>query len=498
MSLSAAINTAGTIFSNTGLQSAALATNIANASNPDYSRRVGTLVIDSSGAQKLSIDRTYDNGLVKQTMYSTAESAAQDTLQEKLERIRSLLGGNDYETSPSTYIAALRDNLQAYATKPNESTLASTVISSAQDVTNSLNNISSEIQSMRGDIDQEITNQVDQLNSLLKQFDGVNNTIKAGTATGKDVNNELDMRDRYLKQISKIVGIRTVTRGDNDMILYTSDGTMLYDGGPRKILFTPTAAFDAWTTGNPVVIDGVAMDEGENGNTTAKGSLQALLQVRDNVIPIYQAQLDETSRGLITMFAQTDQTDSNVDPIPGLFTYSNYAPGDQLPPPGSVVNGLSAQIKVNNSLVKSLSGEPTALRDGGYDVDDLNIGSAEYNGNPDKQAGYSAILDKYVQKFEEDQPFDEVTLLDASATIGDYATGSVGWLEQMISESAAAKDNKSAQLSRVSDALSNTTGVSLDEEMSLMLDLEQSYKASTKLVSAIDQMMQSLIESVGA
>jgi flagellar hook-associated protein 1 FlgK len=497
MSLATAITTAGTIFSNTGLQSSALATNIANASNPDYARRVGTLTIDSAGAQKLSIDRTYDNGLVKQVMYSTAESSAQDTLQEKLQRIRSLLGGNDYETSPSTYIATLRDSLQAYATKPSESTLASTVVSGAQDVANSLNNISSEIQSMRGDVDQQINTQVDSLNGLLKQFDSVNGDIKAGTATGKDVNNELDMRDRYLKQISQIVGIRTVTRGDNDMMIYTSDGAMLYDGGPRKILFSPQTAFGPSIDGNPVVIDGVPMQPGNNGNSTAKGSLQGLLQVRDSIIPTYQSQLDETARGLITMFAQTDQASSSVDPIPGLFTYSGYAVGDTLPPAGSLVDGLSAQIKVNDSLVKSLGGEPTALRDGGYDVDGLNIASSDYNGNPSGNAGYSAMLDNYVQSFENEQPFDEATLLDANATIGDYATSSVGWLEQYISESAAAKDNKSAQLSRVTEALANTTGVSLDEEMSLMLDLEQSYKASSKLVSAVDQMIQSLLAAVG-
>lgn len=514
MSLATAITTAGTIFSNTGLQSSALATNIANASNPDYSRRVGTLTIDSSGAQKLTIDRTYDNGLVKQTMYSTAESSAQDMLQEKLERIRSLLGGNDYETSPSTYIATLRDNLQAYATKPNESTLASTVISSAQDVANSLNNISAEIQSMRGGIDQEITNEITQLNGLLKQFDDVNGKIKSGTPLGKDINNELDMRDRYLKQISGIVGIRTFTRGDNDMVLYTTDGSVLYDGGPRNILFTPKPAYDAGTTGNPVVIDGMPVTEGENGNTTAKGSLQALLQVRDTIVPVYQKQLDETARGLITMFAQTDQNNptTGIPDIPGLFTFADYTydpdpslPNVNLPSADKlyagldpeVYPGLAAQIKVNDNLIKNKGGEPTLLRDGGYDVDGKGIASTDYLGNPTADAGYSAMLDDYVQKFEEDQTFDENSLLDKSATISDFATGSVGWLEQFVSESAAAKDNKSAQLSRVTEALSNTTGVSLDEEMSLMLDLEQSYKASSKLVNAVDQMIQSLLESVG-
>lgn len=496
MSLSSAISTAQTIFSNTGLQSAALATNIANASNPDYSRRVGTLTIDAAGGQKLSIDRTYDNGLVKQTMYSTAESTAQDTLQEKLERIRSLLGGNDYETSPSTYISTLRDNLQAYATKPNESTLASTVISSAQDVSDSLNSISSEIQSMRGQIDVEIDNLVEELDGLLVQFKQVNDTIKAGTATGADVNNELDMRERYLKEISEIVGIRSFTRGDNDMVLYTSDGTMLFDVDARDIMFTPSAAYDASTDGNPLIIDGVAMEPGENGNTTARGSLQALLQVRDEVIPTYQSQLDETARGLIEMFAQQDQTGSGLDALPGLFTWEDYAAGDTLPTSGTLVDGLAAQIKVNDNLVKSKGGDPTLLRDGGYDVDNEGVASTDYLANVDGDASYSTLLDDLVANFETDLTFDSNTMLDTSTPISEYATGSVGWLEQLISESATAKDNKAAQLARVTEALSNTTGVSLDEEMSLMLDLEQSYKASSKLVSAVDEMIQALLSAV--
>jgi flagellar hook-associated protein 1 FlgK len=497
MSLATAINTAQTIFSNTGLQSAALSKNIANASNPDYSRRVGTLTVDSSGAQVLTIERTYDNGLVKQVVSSTAEAAGQETLHEKLERIRSLLGGNAYETSPSTYIATLRDNLQAYATKPNESTLATTVISSAQDVSNSLNSISSEIQSMRGTIDQEIGDLVEELEGLLDQFTDVNNAIKAGTTAGKDINNELDMRERYLKQISEIVGVRSFTRGDNDMVLYTSDGTMLFDVTARNIIFSPTAAYDASITGNPVIIDGVAIDAGESGNTTAKGKLQALLQIRDSVVPTYQSQLDETARGLIEMFAQTDRNATGVDPMPGLFSWSDYAGGDAIPTSGTVVAGLSAQIKVNDSLVKNLGGDPTLLRDGGYDVDGEGVASTDYLGNLDGDASYSTILDDLVQNFETDLTFDTTTLLDGSSTIGEYATGSVGWLEQLISESATAKDNKSAQLTRVAEALSNTTGVSLDEEMSLMLDLEQSYKASSKLVSAVDEMIQSLLAAVG-
>lgn len=497
MSLSSAISTAQSIFSNTGLQASALSKNIENANNPDYARRVGTLTVDSNGAQKLVIERTYDNGLVKQVMHSTADAAGQDVLQQKLQGIKSLLGGNDYETAPSTYLKTLRDNLQAYATKPNESTLAATVVSSAKDVANSLNGISTEIQSMRGTIDREISDLIEKLNGLLKQFTDVNGAIKSGTALGKDVNNELDMRERYLKQISEIVGVRSFVRDNNDMALYTTDGTMLFDAGAREISFVPQPAYDATTIGNPVVIDGQKVSAGESGNSTAQGKLQALLQMRDDIIPTYQNQLDETARGMVELFQQEDQTGGGANPIPGLFTWTGYAAGDLIPATGTLTPGLSAVLKVNDTLVKSLAGDPTLLRDGGYDVDGLGLATAAYLGNTNDEAGYSDLLDGYVAGFEAERDFDPDAMIDARTSIGEYATASVGWLEQLISESAAAMENKDAQLTRVSEALSNTTGVSLDEEMSLMLDLEQSYKASSKLVSTVDEMIQALLASVG-
>nr|MBP8938800.1 hypothetical protein [Agrobacterium sp.] len=37
---------------------------------------------------------------------------------------------------------------------------------------------------------------------------------------------------------------------------------------------------------------------------------------------------------------------------------------------------------------------------------------------------------------------------------------------------------------------------SLDEELSLLMDIEQSYKAATKLVTTVDEMLKSLMDMV--
>ena len=92
--------------------------------------------------------------------------------------------------------------------------------------------------------------------------------------------------------------------------------------------------------------------------------------------------------------------------------------------------------------------------------------------------------------------FDPATNLNPSTTIMSFATSSVGWLEELRSSASTGNDNKSALLARTQDALSSLTGVSMDEEVSLLLDLEQSYKAAAKLVSTVDAKMAALLEAV--
>jgi flagellar hook-associated protein 1 FlgK len=52
-------------------------------------------------------------------------------------------------------------------------------------------------------------------------------------------------------------------------------------------------------------------------------------------------------------------------------------------------------------------------------------------------------------------------------------------------------------LAQASEALSNATDVNMDDETALMLQLEKSYSASAKLISVINQMLQTLLNSVG-
>ena len=96
-----------------------------------------------------------------------------------------------------------------------------------------------------------------------------------------------------------------------------------------------------------------------------------------------QAQLDEMARGLVTLFAESDQVGGGAPTRPGLFTYSG-APA--MPAAGVVVPGLAASISVSASVDPAQGGDVNLLRDGAIS----DPGNAAYVYNTSGAAGFSS------------------------------------------------------------------------------------------------------------
>jgi flagellar hook-associated protein 1 FlgK len=459
MSLSAALNTAMSSLSNTSTQTSIVSKNLSNVGNANYARRSADLTTNAWGAEIAGISRTTDNALFRNNIASIAAASGQNTLLASIEQMRNLSGGNDYETSPSTVITQFYDSLQLYASKPGDPSAAQSAIASAVDVTNNLRDSSAALQKLRKESDDEIARQVDQLNSLLADFEDANNKIKLATRAGADASDSLDRRDALVKKISEIIGITTATRGDNDMALYTTDGATLFESVPRTVSFARTGGFGASTVGQAVLVDGIPVDAGIGGATTAQGSLAALLQVRDTVVPTYQSQLDEMARGLVLA-------------VPALFQYTGtYA---NVPADGVIMPGLSAALTVNPAMNQNVGGDPFLLRNG--------------------PAGYSDQLVAYIDAMDLARPFDPAAQLGESASLIALSASSVGWLEELRSQANQSSENKSAAYFRTSEALSNAVGVNQDEELAKLIELEQSYKATSRIVTVVDEMLRTLLE----
>lgn len=485
MSLTSALSIAQSALLNTSRQTSVVSRNVADASNPDYSRRTAVVTSSAPGSRVVEIQRAVNEQLFRRNLAATSSWQGQSTLLAGLETLRISVNGVDSASSPAALIGKLQEALHLYSATPSNRTLAENAVEAARQVVRGLNDGSQAIQTFRAQTDQQIAASVTDLNQLLAQFHDANKEVVAATRAGRDASESLDRRDSLLKKISEFVPVSTTTRGDNDMVVMTKDGAMLYEAVPRTVTFQPLAGYSAGSTGNGVYVDGVRIVGGNGANTDAAGSIAGLIQLRDSVAPTMQRQLDEIARGLVITFAETDP--SGVQPpMAGLFTWPG-APA--LPAAGTLVDGLAGTISVNAAMDSMLGGNPALLRDGGAN-------GAAYVWNSSGGASYADHLIALGGRLDAPMAFDPAAGIGSTATIGGYSTNSISWLEGLRKDASSAADAKSALLMHTAEALSNDTGVNIDHEMSLLLDLEHSYQASARLMKAVDDMLSALLAAV--
>ena len=485
MSLSTALSIAQSALRNTSRQTSIVSRNVSDASNPDYTRRIAVVTSMAPGARSVDIQRAASELLFKNNLGAMSSLEAQRTLYDGMERLGLAVNGADNASSAATAIGQLQQALQIYSASPSNRNLAENAIDAARQVVRTLNSGTQSIQTFRADMDSEIGSSVSELNNLLAQFKDANNDIVSGTRNNRDVSDSLDRRDSLLKQISSIVGISTYSRSDNDMVIMTKDGATLFETIPRTVSFQAQSVYAAGTTGNSVYIDGIPLQSGTGGNTNSSGRLAGLVQLRDSVAGTMQSQLDEVARGLITAFAETDGSGGPLPSLAGIFTWPG---GPALPPAGTIVDGLAGSISLNAAFDSSVGGNPNLLRDGGAN----GAGYVHNSGG----ASYADLLISYSEKLDQPMAFDPAASIGANQSVSAFSTNAISWFEGVRKDASSAAEGKEALATRTGEALSNATGVNVDMEMSLLLDLEHTYEASARLIKAVDDMLSSLLMAV--
>ncbi len=487
MSLSSVIQIAQNSLSNMTTRTSVLARNINEAGNSDYARREVQTISLSPGAGSASIRRITNLRLESALAGAVSVNSGQQVHSSLVDTLSGLLAGDDGELNVSAQLTALQSSLQTYSANPENALLASAVLSNAKEMVSGLNDATRTIQDFRLNVDKDIAQAGDDLNSMLSEFKVLNDSIRQGTQTCTDVNDALDRRTAVLSQISQIVPVSSFVRSNNDMVLVTASGAMLFETAPRTFSFTAQTALAPGTSGNPVYVDVIKLAVPNSNSASASGSLEALFRLRDTLAPTLQKQMDELARSLISVFSETDVTGGALAPMQGLFARSG---GPAFPTAGLVSNGLAGDIIINPAYDPESGGNIFRLRDGGAN-------GAAYLSNPSGAVSYSERLIGLSTGFDAGQPYDVSAGLAAQASLSAFSVQSSGWLAGLKSESAQSAIKAEAKYAMLSESLSNTKGVNIDTEMARLGEFEQAYQASARLLKAADQMLQDLLDAVG-
>lgn len=344
MSLTSALSFATSGLSATQSQISTVSNNIANADAAGYTKKTAATtsrVVSGQGAgvETAEVTSAVDKNLLRQRDSAASELAAADVTAAYLDSLQTALGSTDGDDGLTDAISDLSTALAALALTPESSGEAANVVSEAEDLAESINRLSDEIQSLRLQADQDIAAAVDSVNASLHRLDELNEQIAKNEALGLSTADLEDQRAAELESLSEKMNVTSFVDSDNQLYVYTSGGTPLLDSNVNELEFTGAGAVSSDLIYDPSASSGLSGITVGGEDITADitgGEIGALLELRDETLPAYQDAVNELAETLVDSMNAVHNKGTSL-PSPGSLTGTATVNGsDALDATGSI------------------------------------------------------------------------------------------------------------------------------------------------------------------
>ncbi|MBV1869153.1 MAG: flagellar hook-associated protein FlgK [Marinosulfonomonas sp.] len=456
--------------------------NVANAQTDGYGRRElvltsATLGGSGGGVAVSGTFRSVDQHTIGERRLADAAVGQTGVEAAFYERLETIIGLPDDPASLSARTAQLQAVLLEAASRPDSDNRLNAILSTATGLSDHINSASDQVQNLRMDADQEIGRQVDTLNENLVKIADFNYQIRLQIGAGNDGSGLMDQRQQLIDSLAAIVPFQEVPRDNGQIALYTPGGAILLDGKPAEVSFTAVGVIVPQMTQASGALSGLQIN-GQSISTASAGplsggSLIELFAVRDVYATQAQSQLDGVARDLVERFENPAVDPTRSIGSPGLFTDAGGAL--------NITNelGLAARLKINALVDPTDGGEIWRLRDG--------LGATAPG-----PVGNALIIQTM---------FDALGTpkIPASGGFSGVARSAVGLAGDLISQVngdlRGAEANQSFAYAKhdALKAIELRSGVDTDQEMQQLLLVERAYSANARVISTVDDMIQTLL-----
>jgi flagellar hook-associated protein 1 FlgK len=504
MGLGAALSIATSSLANVSSQLSLVSHNVANADTPGYVAETATQQSETVAGLGLGVvtgpvTREIDTALQAQAFQQASTVAGLQTTQTALQAIDAVQGTPGQGGDIASLLGGLQDQFSTLLTDPSSQTQQEAVVSSAGTLAQTINALSNTYTSQRQTAQDNIVSEVATINATLGtigQLSAQIVTLKSGGGSTADLENQ---RDQAVQQLEQLVDVNTLVQPNGDMLITTTGGAALPIHGSTDPLSTSTANVQPGTSYPGGGIPAITEDGADVTGQLTGGQLGANITLRDTTLPTYQAELDEFSQNLASRFSTQGLTLFS-DPT------GNVPAGGGSPVQSGYV-GFASEIQVNPAVQAS----PSLVRDG---TNASTPPAAVFTPNPaGGPAGFSTLIDNVLTyTLGADaadgvpQPASNTTGLGPSgtlnapyatpATLGDEATNLVASQAQDSANTTSQLGTEQAVQTTLNNTLSTSTGVNMDTEMSLMIQLQNAYGANAKVISTVQSMWTQLIGAV--
>jgi flagellar hook-associated protein 1 FlgK len=456
------------------------AQNLSNSTTPGYNRQIVNLTPGpeqpmggynaANGPSQLG-DGVYVSGVTQATDAFLARSVTAQTglagtwsaTSQALQQLQSL-----FQEPSSTGLGEAMDAFfgawQTLSQNPSNVSAEQGVLGQAQQLTSAFQNISNQLTSLQGNLNQTVISEVGQINSLAQQIANVNQSI-AQVGIQSNPNQLLDQQNQLMSQLSQLVNVTYSTSPAGQLDVYIGAHALVL--GPQTASLT--------TVQDPT--SGMADVQWSDGSTAniQSGELYGSLQVRGQTvngtvtgyIPTYLSQLNSLAAGLASAVNQLQS--------------SGYAPNGTAPTgipfftAGSSGSITAGSIQLNPALASN----PQLLA------------SASTAGSPGDGSNALAIAD-LAQNNTITYPGQS-----GSGTFSSFWGSLVGQVGLDGQGALNRQQTTQSTLANLQNQLQSVVGVNPDEESVHLIQEEQSYRAAVQVITSEQANMSALLAAIG-
>lgn len=477
--------------------------NISNADNPLYVRQQA--IHSESRYSRINVTHSLGTGVDVQQIRQIRDEFLDSKIRKEASEFGFWLSSSNVFGQIEGIVGELsEDALQGVMDKfwntweevakdPSSLTVRGLLRERAIEFVGTVNHMYEQLESLQFNLDKNIRDMVDEVNQLVKGIGELNTKIMAAEAMGSTANDYRDTRNGYLDRLSQIIKVDIYTSNNGAANVVLGGRHIVSDGNFRQL--------DAKNNGSPFV-DIHWADTGEKlseERDIRDGELLGLIYARGYydqekditdvteykyIIPTLKKQLDEYVKGIAEAvnklhrqgYTLTGKNDNdffvNRDP-----SKSTWAGNIKI---SDAIDSLS-EIAVSAGYIADT--EPREIGDGkiAEAIAKLRYGGLFTEG---KYEGFN---------IEEDL---SITFLGKTTTDNFYRD-IITDFGIAANKAVTMKDSHEMVMNHIDDKRISLSGVSLDEEMTEMIKFQHAYNANARLINAIDEMIEQIVNRMG-
>lgn len=439
-------------------------TNIANVNTPGYTRQ--RAVFDSvtnstmganqaqTGVVIKGIERIYDRFLATQIALQTHAFAYSGTYREQLSRVEVIF--NNYQDGIGTLMNNFWGSLGDLSMNPTGQIERVAVLSDAQILAESFRSAGEQLVNQQEAANEEIVDFVREANGHISTVVDLNEKIMQTMAGQGSLNDLLDKRTEAINRLAELINFSVMESADGSVSLFLADGTPL-------VLGMESWRLELTVDENNTAFFNVSVEGSNNPRAPLSGGrIAALLEARDRIIggpEGYLQRLDDFVRvfaGEINRI-HADGYDSYQGTGRDFFVRSED--------PAIAYSWLTT-MAVNPDIVADVGRIAASSSVSGDGINALRMG---------------ALKDAVV------------TLGDRETTFNNHYATFIAGVGRDVADSGRLFSHHQSLMSQMINKREEVSGVSIDEEMINLVRFQMGYQASARLISAADELIQTLL-----